>query len=158
MGLLQKILECLIKGTLLITQENMLMNCQLPKVRQVLEYDLKHLENKRSIYDIFTKKFIPSMTCLIQWREKLNHATRLLKNNFYVQCDIGTFDLKTVQNGVRLLEAKDVKAAVSQELDWFSIGKITPRSVKSMPSTILSTILNHCCGITLIQKNYRDMQ
>ena len=94
------------------------------------------MPDKQNIYDIYSKKFLPSMTSLIQWREKLDRATKLAKNIYYVQCDIGTFDLKTVRNSVKLLAAKDVKSAVSQELDWFSIGKITPRSVKSMPSIV----------------------
>jgi len=80
-------------------------------------------------------RFLPPLTSLLHWRSEIDGANTLSTQRFYVDSEFGKFDIDCTRDAVKLIQAKDVKQSVKQELDWFALERLNPRVILQ-PSTV----------------------
>ena len=71
---------------------------------------------------------LPPITVLTAWRGEIDQANKICSNHFYIPTDHGFYDLDSIRDSIKLLEAKEIKDAVRQEIEWFSSEMLSPKS------------------------------
>ena len=78
---------------------------------------------------------LPPITVLTAWRGEIDQANKMCSNHFYIPTDHGFYDLDSIRALIKLLEAKEIKDAVRQEIEWFSSEILLPKGVSKLPAT-----------------------
>ena len=78
---------------------------------------------------------LPTITVLTAWRGEIDQANKICSNQFCIPTDHGFYDLDSIRDSIKLLEAKEIKDAVRQEIDWFSSEMLLPKGVSKLPAT-----------------------
>ena len=92
---------------------------------------------------------MPPLSNLLAWQTEISTANKMATEKFYVKCsNYGNLDADSIRKCIALHSSRDVKIAVSQEIDWFNQSKTVPRSVHKTPpvsavNAFKSLIMNH---------------
>ena len=91
----------------------------LPKVKRVEAEELKFLDEWQSLkpLDPFIACYLPPHSDLLIWRSRLRDIDQDIHP--YIESDHGNFVLDTVEQAIKLHDAKAVRDCVSQEILWF---------------------------------------
>lgn len=108
-----------------------------PKVKRIDMEELKFTEDLTSlnVVDIFSSTYLPPHSDLLVWRSRLRSIDK--DRNAYIASDHGNFLLDTVDNAIKLHNAKTIRDCVDQETIWFRNPPKRPHSVSEYPKESL---------------------
>ena len=89
------------------------------------------MQIKEGITDPCKSSFIPPQTNLLKWQTELVRAN-LAKGNYIVEFQLGglqRYDIESIKACIKLHVAREIKQAVTRELNWFSSSLLLPKSV-----------------------------
>ena len=100
----------------------------LPKVKSVECDEVKFSQNWRSMTftDPFDCHYLPPHSDLLLWRSRLRDLDSDIHP--YISSNHGNFNLDTVEQAIRLHDAKSVRDCYVQELNWFANRAKLPRT------------------------------
>ncbi len=124
---------------------------QLSSFSQLSAFEYKILKTQRPSREILTKcdgpkethspceqHFIPPQEILVAWKAELDQAKRAnARCSFYMECEFGLYTIPIINAAMQLHKAKEIRRAVTQEIDWLSGTCRIPTSVDSVPSVVL---------------------
>lgn len=112
--------------------------CRVPKTRKPSREILKQYEQRRVTTSPCEHHFIPPQEILLGWKAELDQANRAdARCAFYIECEFGLYNVAIINAALQLHKAKEIRRAVTQELDWLSETCRKPISVDSVPSRVL---------------------
>ena len=107
----------------------------LPKEQDIVNYVVTHSRVEKEVTDCFSASYIPDEASLDSWESYLKEVTKWALENFYVETEIGRFDLDCIATCNFIHQLKTTQDLVSVELEWFSSPKLIPSHLMSQPSS-----------------------
>ena len=129
----------------------------LPKVKRVETEELKFSDDWQSLklFDPFSARYLPPHSDLLIWRSRLRDIDQDVHP--FIHSDHGNFVLDTVEQAIKLHDAKAVRECVSQEIQWFRHPPKRPQSVAIHPSQTSLETFQHLVSDTPLNSFVRNL-
>lgn len=128
--------------------------CKVPKTKRPAKETLRRYGVAQANTSPCDHFFIPPQDVLMSWKMQLQRAKDMAVGFYYIECEFGRYSIFTANGALQLHRAREIRKAVSQELDWLSESCRSPPNVSAVPSRVVlntfrSKIHNHSYSAVL---------
>lgn len=122
--------------------------CKIPPTRTPKNVTTKRHPSPYPVETPSKHRCIPPEATLFAWKAELQMLNRMSRSSYTVECEFGSYNLSIVDAAMQLHRAREIRAMVEQEIDWFAESFKSPASVHAIPprtslNAFRSSIHNH---------------
>ena len=111
--------------------------CKVPRTKRPTKETLRRYGVAQANVSPCDHFFIPPQDVLMSWKTQLQRAKDTAIGFHYIECEFGRYSVFTANGALQLHRAREIRKAVSQELDWFSESCRIPSNVSAVPSRVI---------------------
>eukprot|EP00112_Aurelia_sp_Birch-Aquarium-sp1_P025112 Seg820.2 transcript_id=Seg820.2/GoldUCD/mRNA.D3Y31 product="hypothetical protein" protein_id=Seg820.2/GoldUCD/D3Y31 len=128
--------------------------CKIPKTQKPKREALNRYGVAQKTVTPCQHFAIPPTDVLLSWKHEITKLLNMARGFVYMECEFGLYKLWTCNAALQLHKAREIRHAVTQEIDWFSEACRLPSSVESTPTRVVlnnfrSKIHNHAYSAVL---------